>query len=115
MHQELELFTPGQTVTWGDLDEIMRSVVEDAGPGPFIVLTTEDISNQCSCGGSLDDETHQMYFGCPYKSSGYGRVSDDTGHPQQVTIADSAGKPITSMLLGKEKPTVFSGLFFRSM
>jgi len=101
-----ELFRPGQNVIWGDRDETMKFVTKDCGSGPFKVLTVEDISeDECSCGGSLDDEVHQEYAECPYSNMGYGPVRKSVGHPQLVTIDDGSGKPLT---------TTFSGAYFKA-
>ena len=100
-----KLFRPGQNVTWGDRDETMRFVAEDEGPGPFKILTVEDIpKDECSCGGSLDDETHQTYAGCPYSDMGYGPGRKSVGHPQLVTLDDGTGKPLST----------FSGAYFKA-
>jgi len=35
------LFAPGQTVSWGDLDEIMKGAQKECGPGPFTICTVD--------------------------------------------------------------------------
>lgn len=110
-----ELFRPGQNVAWGDRNETMKTVTKDEGPGPFKILTVEDIpEDKCNCGGSFDDETHMAYAGCPYANMGYRRVRDSVGHPQLVTLDDGTGKPLSTMLSGKERIRTFSGAYFKA-
>ena len=112
-----ELFSPGQTVTWDASDDafMMRHFTTDYGPGPFKVLEVFNIpEDECSCGGSLDDETHQIWNGCPYASSGCGPLRKSVGHPQWVIIDNGTGKPFTYTLLGVDLVSRFSGSWFKA-
>ena len=110
-----QTFRPGQPVVWGNRDATMKAVTECFGQGPFKICTVEDIpANACSCGGSLDDETHLAYSGCPYSNMGYRLVRESVGHPQSVTIDDGTGKPLTTMISGKKRVVTFSGLYFKA-
>lgn len=111
-----ELFRPGQNVTWGDRDETMKAVTRNEGPGPFKILTVEDIpEDKCSCGGSLDDDTHQVYNECPYSNTGSRPIRESVGHSQWVTIDDGTGKPLTDKFSDKERIRKFSGAYFKAV
>lgn len=45
---------------------------------------------------------------------GYGPVRKSVGHPQLVTLDDGTGKPLSTMLSGKERVRTFSGAYFKA-
>ncbi|MEK7608882.1 MAG: hypothetical protein AAB476_00150, partial [Patescibacteria group bacterium] len=108
-------------VAWDASDDafMMEYHVASYGPGPFKVLKVENIpEDKCSCGGWLNDETHLMFDGCPYRcfytGSGYGPLRKSVGHPQWVIIDNGTGNPFTYTLLGVELVSRFSGSWFKA-
>jgi hypothetical protein len=104
-------FQPGQLVAWREAE---NTRMKKYGPGPFTILSVEDIPEDlCCCGGSLNDQAHAS--GCPHRGSGYGTVRESVGHPQWVTLADREGNPLTTTACGRTYNSRFSGMFFKNL
>ena len=113
-----DLFRPGQSVIWGERDETMKWATKDEGPGPFKILTVEEVPDNCNCGEPMTDEDGWPHM-CPYKGiMGYGKpLRESVGHTQLVTIDDGTGKPLTtkfSKFSDKERVRRFNGAYFKA-
>ncbi|MFA6534379.1 MAG: hypothetical protein WCT37_04390 [Patescibacteria group bacterium] len=83
-----QVFETGNWVTWRpNLSEGDIAIIKEHGPGPFRIVSVENIPvGKCSCGGFSDDANHEAYGGCPYAHLGYGPLKKSVGHSQFVNI-----------------------------